>query len=232
MRFFSFDVFDTLLTRLVLKPKDVFYLLPQRLAESGNGLPVKLRDHFWAERVWAEFLAARKEGTDALTLETIYAYLGERWELSTATRGRLVEAEIRLEDELLVPVRGGRAMVAKARQRGRVVFLSDMYLPESFIASKLERLGIRKAGEKVFVSGCWGVTKRSGALYRQALAELAIPPDALTHVGDHPRDDARTPARLGIRVAETSGGRTGSGWQRKLAYAGELLLALRGLARD
>lgn len=224
MRVFSFDVFDTVITRTVLHPKDVFCLLQQRLETLGGGepgtgwlgvqapdaqglnLPRQLSGCFWGARVWSEFLARRSTGADDITLALIYQTMSCTFGLADAVSERLLSAELEVESEVLVPIDGAQRLVDHARQTGPVVFISDMYLPAGFIQWILERSGLFLPGDRLYVSGELGLSKVSGKLFRHVLDDLGIQPGQLVHCGDHPLSDGRVPRALGVRLLQEPAG--------------------------
>jgi hypothetical protein len=108
--------------------------------------------------------------------------------------------ELAVEEEVLVPVSDSLRLVRQARDSGaRIVFVSDMYLPASFIRKLLIDHGIATQEDGIYVSGDVGRTKHSGDLFRHVLLEEKISPNQMSHVGDHPQSDVAVPRALGIR---------------------------------
>lgn len=199
---YSFDVFDTVITRTVLRPKDVFHLMRQRLEAQHAQLPRPLLECFWGARVWSEFLARRRSGTEDITLSQIYGTLAGEFRLDRSGQDLLVSAELVVESEVLVPIDGAVKLVAAARRGAPVVFISDMYLPSAFIRGILERCGLLVAGDRLYVSGEVGITKGSGGLFRHVLDDLKIQPGQLVHCGDNPVADRLVPSSLDIRLLD------------------------------
>src|SRR5262249_21377499 len=89
--------------------------------------------------------------------------------------------------------------IAQARAAGgRIVFVSDTYLPSEFVKSELRRHGAAADGDGIYVSSTLGRTKRSGALYREMLKAEKVAANAVHHYGDNPHSDVDVPTRLGI----------------------------------
>ncbi|MBC8019487.1 MAG: hypothetical protein H7X83_13365 [Verrucomicrobia bacterium] len=198
---YSFDVFDTVLTRMVLRPKDVFHLVGQRLAACPAELPPRLCNGFWCARVWSEFMARRRSVAEDITLLNIYESLALDFGLNDSGRKFLAETELAVESEVLVPIDGAAALLSAARADGAgLAFISDMYLPSGFIQGVLERVGLFLPEDRLYVSGELGKSKGSGNLFRHVLGDLGIPPGQLVHCGDNPVTDCRVPRALGIRL--------------------------------
>ncbi|HRE46180.1 MAG TPA: HAD-IA family hydrolase [Aggregatilineales bacterium] len=179
----SLDVFDTALWRRVLSPTDVFPLA----AERAN-LPGVAPTRFRAARIAAE-AEARRRASDEITLDAIYAVLGDALHLSLQTLNTLKAAEIETERALSRPNPTILAFYEQAKRMSkRVIFLSDMYLPESVIADLLARAGY-DGYERLIVSSAVGKTKHSGALFHHTAQTLNILPRTILHLGDDPHSD-------------------------------------------
>lgn len=197
--YYSFDVFDTLLTRNVLYPRDIFLLMQERFAQDAQALPSGLIRSFWGERVWSEFVARRMTRQEDVSFEDIYRVLARRHWLTRTQQEELMAAELATESAMLVPVNGAIPLVEGARQaKCQIIFVSDMYLPSGFISEILARYGLFIPGDRVYVSGEVGKTKGSGSLFRHILADLEIAPAGLVHYGDNPHADWYVPTMLGI----------------------------------
>jgi FMN phosphatase YigB (HAD superfamily) len=198
--FACFDVFDTLVTRSVARPADVFLLVAERLVELGLLTSDQARE--WPlERSETERRLRASKAPREITLELIARHLARRWSMPEASVQRMARAEMEIERRLIRPLPHAPALVHAARFRGRrVAFVSDMYLPAAFIRSFLQDFGICCPGDPIFVSSECGVTKHSGALFQHVAATLGAAPRAIEHVGDNEHSDFAVPQRLGIRT--------------------------------
>jgi FMN phosphatase YigB (HAD superfamily) len=190
----SLDIFDTALWRRVGRPTDVFGFVERQAAAEGAPVPGFARARALAERQARALSQGRGRQLD-VTLDEIYARL-------SADRGwdcaRLRVLELEAERALSAPRPFIHALAEGARRRSRrVVFVSDMYLPEHFLAELLAQGGFDASGG-VWASGARGGTKASGALYREVLAALEVPAEAVLHVGDHPFVDGVRALKSGI----------------------------------
>lgn len=235
-RIYSFDVFDTVLTRNVLYPKDVFYIVQSRIASQLPALDAQLGNCFWGVRVWSEFMMRRKTEREDITITEIYETLTQSCGLDNVLRDALMQLELEVESEVLVPVEGATKLLASCRCEGNgVVFVSDMYLPAVFIQNTLERAGLFLPGDRLYVSGELGLTKGSGNLFRYLLDDLGIKARQLIHCGDHLQSDFMVPQSIGIGqfadVATMGSNSVLYGIRSKCIYLGELLKA-RWLIRE
>ncbi|HWA97889.1 MAG TPA: hypothetical protein VG713_05330 [Pirellulales bacterium] len=198
----SFDVFDTLLTRRVADPNSVFAIVGQRARERGlvNTSPVS----FQAARLLAERIARSGAPGNEANLDEIYTALADLLDLSPEHLEQLKTLELAIEEELIVPIVSSRAMVEQARrEHGRVIFVSDMYLPEAFIRGQLERHGFFLPNDVLYVSSAHRTSKFRGMFGLIARLE-SVHPTAIVHRGNDPVVDRQVPERLGVRVAPVS----------------------------
>jgi len=179
----SFDVFDTVLTRLLGGPRQVFVETGRRLAQAG------------VVTIDAEaFAAARERAVADLTpdvavhptLERIDDELASRLGLPAASVTALLATELDVERDVCRAVPGAVERVARARWRtGRgVVFLSDTSLPEVMLADLLAREGLFVAGDLLYTSARWGASKQDGALFDVVAADLGVAGADVEHTGD------------------------------------------------
>ena len=180
----SFDVFDTLLKRAVPRPHDVFRRMGEAMGDSS----------FTKRRIAAEHMArqtAAKKNIEEITLADIYACMPEK-------DRKLAEAEIEMERTLSRPNAWLAPVLQACESRHAHIFaVSDMYLPQAFVAELLSRAGIEV--ERLFVSSAYGCQKGTGNLFRIVLRETGIAPEDVVHIGDALRADYFGARKAGIR---------------------------------
>ena len=214
-RFACFDLLDTVLFRKVLDPTDVFRLIYHRLAEA---LPQRMvgicEDAFVSARVVAE-RRARVDRAET-TLEAIWDEL--TWMVGDR-RNLAISIELSCERELLYPNAEIAAVIAKRREQGhRIVYVSDMYLPEQFLRSVLEEHGIMQPDDRLYVSSAHEKTKHDGHLYHHLVEEMGGKFSDYCMTGDHRHSDHRKPRSLGLRSRHYRGHRLNS-FERRLNEA-------------
>ncbi len=191
----SFDYFDTLVCRLVLRPAEVFQILEEQLEWPG----------FAQARITAELRARKRKPGREITLQEIYQQLlqepGQAQSHAVAVTGldasreralhQAMQTELRLERNLASP------MVANLRsmQAGDLV-VSDMYLPAAELAAVLARCGVQPAPQ-VIVSSVVGVRKAEGGLWDWLLGQGLHP---TVHRGDNFHSDVRQARRRGLQA--------------------------------
>lgn len=191
-QYISFDVFDTLIKRSVAQPTDIFRLMENAKDSQGQLLPKGFAD----KRIEAERAVNREKGKPA-TFEEIYDKLQVEYGGQAQSWKQM---ELQLE---MAGCRPNPACVSQfneyLEEGHKIVLISDMYLPSSFIAAMLEKCGIR-GYQKLFVSCEYGARKSDCSLFRAVIAELGIKPWQLLHIGDAKRGDFAKPLSMGIRV--------------------------------
>lgn len=201
---YSFDVFDTCVTRMFAYPQDLFFELGLRLAPSNAGVRKKyaLARKFQAQRIKAEKAAYRhaRHGGPSATIEQIYLHFQQPRGFAVSA-AECQSAELALELESTYPIPETVSEITALRASGaRIIFISDMYLPASLLATILKHHGIMQEGDGLYVSCDAGVSKRSGGLYAKVLFAEGITAAQLRHHGDDPHADVAMAARSGIEA--------------------------------
>ena len=99
---FSFDVFDTLITRATATPEGVFALMQQELLvnEQYKEIARDLCENFASIRIHAERMARaciQKAGIEDVTFEEIYEYLSLRGNITKDQQELMMRLEINTE---------------------------------------------------------------------------------------------------------------------------------------
>lgn len=186
----SFDLFDTLLVRNILAPRDVFQLVETKALSEGLSV-----EGFATNRVKAEKDAIDKKDNNVqeITLEQIYGYLKYNSEVAK----KLCDLELKAERLLLS---GNREMIQLANEliaNGvRVIVVSDMYMPAWFLEDVLSENGLTPA--VLYVSSEVGLRKSRGDLFKYVLEKEQIAETDIIHIGDNIKSDYIVPAFCGI----------------------------------
>lgn len=199
IEWFSIDVFDTVTTRAVAAPADVFLVVGERVRDAVATSP-------------AEFARLRREAEAALrrrlpaggdvSLLAIHEELLTRLPRSAAVLGArgLADVEAEAEVELARPWQPGLHLLDVWRGRAKFLgFVSDMYLPSDTVRRILVAAGAWREGDALYVSSEERATKASGRLFELLARRHGISPDRWLHFGDHPEADVAVPRRLGMR---------------------------------
>lgn len=193
---YSFDIFDTCLVRSCGKPVNVIYALAHEVL-GENADFVKVRD-FVRKRRQAE-ADLFQEGVEAATIEQIYDRLDYGYYTKTSNE-QIKEMEMALETSILVPVASVVKKIEECRKNGKVIFVSDMYFPSSFLRSILEKYDIIKDDEQLYVSCEYQATKSTGRLFDIVKEKEGVSFKEWTHFGDDYHNDYLIPKKKGIKV--------------------------------
>lgn len=206
---YSFDIFDTCLTRRYAAPRDLFFDLGRNFLKhfapygyDHQSIRLFARLRRLAERQ-ARFI--NKDAREDITLNHIYWQLHELlpWNFDL---DKAMNLEMGLEKTSLHAVLPIKLHIEQLRQQGhRIIFISDMYLPTTFIWQCLLEKGIGKQGDNIYVSGDMGLTKASGNLFKKVIELEGIQPHQLVHCGDNFHSDIKMPNQLGIRTHHFAG---------------------------
>ena len=189
----SFDVFDTLLTRITPDPDDVFRLVEKQLDASAGRAT-----RFMALRKEAEHRARKKSPRDP-DCDRIYGEIS-KGDLSP----QLVEEARRIELEVESAVLRPRARVMDAYRHAvnagkRVILTSDFYLGRAKLESLLEEKGVR-GHHAMYLSCDVGVRKDTGALWELLIDKEQAKTERFLHIGDNEHSDVQMPSDRGIRT--------------------------------
>lgn len=189
--YISFDIFDTLIRRLVYHPHQVFSLM-QSYAKINS---IYLPDDFKDIRVKAE----QKANKEKLYIDIYDIYDNIKEFSSEDERRTALELELKAELDLCVPNKEMIDIYKKCVDSGKnVIITSDMYLPKKYIINILEKCDI-KGYKKLYVSCDQKADKRNGNLFKKVLEDLQISAGSLIHIGDNKKSDFFRPKTLGIK---------------------------------
>lgn len=213
-RLAAFDVFDTVLTRMVGGPRQVFVETGQRLRRAD------------VIDVDAEAYAAAREQaaadltTDVArhpTLAAVADELAARLGLPAGVATDLAAAELAVESDVCRAVPGAVWQMQQQRQRtGRgLAYLSDTSLPHELVQQLLVREGLFVAGDVLYTSSAAGASKQDGALFDLVAADLGVPAPAISFRGNDRWSDVAN-GRLHGWQAALEGGAEFDAHERRL----------------
>jgi hypothetical protein len=150
-----------------------------------------------------------KDDSAEVTLSQIYRMYSELSGVTDSVARQISEIEIKIERRLCyanpVILAAYHEVIAKG---ARVVFVSDMYLPDDVIRDLLQTNGYGQV--ELFVSASRGKTKHQGGLFRILLSSLGCPPGSVFHIGDNAHADFVQPQALGLAALQLSPGEGGA----------------------
>ena len=184
----SFDIFDTLITRPFLYPKDLFIFLNDDYRKLSNNLGID----FSKIREDCEVLArteAHEQNKEEVSLDRIYEIIQEEYDIPKEIVDILKNKEIELELRFCKRRETAYSIYQLAKYLGkRVICTSDMYLPLTTIKEILDKNDFSDV-DKIYLSCDVMKTKATGNLYDYVIKEENIEPGEMVHIGDNYHSD-------------------------------------------
>ena len=171
---YSFDIFDTILTRVVAEPEDIFYLTGKDAI--NKKLWTKTAEEFKTARINAEQKSRIDKLNSETTFEEIYNTLQKDTNIDIDIVLKIASLEISREEWAIRPIEIIREQIYKARQNclSGILFISDMYLPSEFLKKMLIRYNFFNENDQIFISCEHKATKKNGSLYKKIKHDLGI----------------------------------------------------------
>jgi len=134
----SFDIFDTLLTRIVSDPSEIFRICGDRAVQFGW---INFSSEtFRIVRIEAEWRSRMFYEDGEVRLDEIYREMANTLEIEIETIDKLKNLELEVETEYLIAVPRAYQLIEQARRsHPHILFISDMYLPEVFLEDQLKK---------------------------------------------------------------------------------------------
>lgn len=205
--FVSFDLFDTLIKRKYLHVYEVHQAagmyaqaLLGRHGERSAEEMASLR-YQTAAALQAASEPRIQEPSVAMVWDRLLAAelgVGDAARRADLVR-RIVDFELEMELANLGLVEGAAELLKALKAQGKVVAaISDMYFDRAQMARVLGKLGILEYFDHLYVSAEVNLTKQTGDLFRQVVADLGIAPAQMLHVGDNPQSDIAMATAAGL----------------------------------
>ena len=139
---YSFDIFDTLLTRSVATPSGIFLIMQEYLlTDDEKFYSAYLKKNFADLRVKAEKNARKLNTYDEISLYDIYEALRGMTDISVKNAEELMDLEVETEIKCALGISDNILKVNRLlQQTEKVVLISDMYLSEKDIRKILKRV--------------------------------------------------------------------------------------------
>lgn len=187
IKYYSFDMFDTLITRLINKPSDLFSII-----EEEYNIP-----NFKNKRIEAERIARINSKYEDITIDSIYDELKI---IDSSINVREVEKiEKELEIKICVINKNFINTYYNLKESGKkIIIITDMYLDSDTIKKILSKNHI--SYYKLYLSSEIKKAKYTGLLYRHVLDDLNIMPNQIIHYGDNKTSDFINAKKMGIKA--------------------------------
>ncbi|WET06399.1 glycosyltransferase [Lentisphaerota bacterium ZTH] len=202
---YSFDVFDTLITRTTATPKGIFLLMKDILEKEYSDIfPVQLVEEFYMVRVESETFARQLCDQEDISIFDIYRTLQHRFSLPQRLIDILIDLEHKVEYDNTLSIPDNFKIAKQLLDAGeRVVLISDMYLSGQHIKLLLRKsYGNAFDNIPLYVSSEEKVCKGSGNLFKLVMAKEGIKAEQLHHYGDNIHADYQKPRELNINATQ------------------------------
>lgn len=183
----SFDIFDTLIVRPFMSPKDLLILV----GKYANTLIPQMSEHSFVNfRMMAEEqargkLVLNRSMWEDVTLSEIYREFAELMHVDTDCANKIMNEEIRLEIKFSSPRKIAKELYEYAQYIGkRIVITSDMYLEKNVVEEILEKNGY-VGYEQLFLSSDLRRLKATGSLFDVMIKSTKVKPREIVHIGDN-----------------------------------------------
>lgn len=201
---YSFDIFDTLVTRKCARPLGIFAIVQEKIA-NDEGLPLVLREDFYNIRIDAEKTVRESAfntiGAREILFDDIYEYIKNYYELTQEKADYLKNLELETEKENILPIEANIQKVKELVNRGEnVVLISDMYFTSDILREILVNIDTVFEKIKIYVSSEYKTAKWIGGLYKEIQKEEGVKYKNWTHFGDNIIADVKRAKKLGIKA--------------------------------
>lgn len=176
----SFDIFDTLLKRDIVRPTDIFDIVGATHHDPG----------FKNKRIKIESDLRKNLEKEEITLQDIYDAMGQEY-------ASYKENELRVEKKVLQLNHPLYEVYQYCKENHkRVLIISDMYLPSDFLQAILKKFKIEY--DACFISSDYGAQKVTGNLFKIAIQKCQLQPSQVIHIGDSVRGDFLGARKAGV----------------------------------
>lgn len=208
---YSYDVFDTLISRKGLHPYSIFQAVKERMKQSGY-FNEDFIDRYPAIRHSAEMnvreryrktTQIRKSEKVEISFDEIFERLADVYNLTGKQQDLLKKWEIEEEINSVVPIESMIDEIKIRIHKGEdIVLISDMYLPKAVIRKMLAKVEPELDKIPLFVSSEYGYQKTSRLLYFEVYRSFKpyYKFGKWIHCGDTPTADKVPARRIGIET--------------------------------
>lgn len=195
----SFDVFDTVVTRLVECPIDVFAFIEAKLVSQGYVLARGFAKNRLLAEQQARNTAFNKNRAEEISIDEIYNVLVAQFGYTQDFANVAKSCEVSSEIDLCVAISDHSELISQLKKLGKtIIFVSDMYLHPQDIEMILKTNGFDNY-DYLFVSSFFGKTKHSGKIWTE-VKNVVGNDKKIFHFGDNIHADVITPNKYGIQT--------------------------------
>ena len=203
IRLYSFDIFDTLITRNTANPKGIFAIIQNELKQYKE-IPDYIKENFFEIRIATERYLRKyacSNEIQEITLEQIYDEIALNNCLSSEIVGLLKQIEKKVEVRNVLPVSENIDIIRNLLNNNkRVILISDMYHSTSTIREILCNVDSIFKNITIYVSSQYKKNKYTGDLYKIVHSIENIDYKDWQHMGDNMQVDIEAAKKLGINT--------------------------------
>ena len=193
----SFDMFDTLVLRPFMVPRDMFTLLNTEFHKHFGVLNVI---DFSVIRKKSEIELRNiksKEKIEEVTLDQIYDYIADRYKLDKEKLNIIKDKEIEMEIHFCYRRNSGYELYELAKHLNkRVILTTDIYLSLETIKNILKKNGYEF--DEYYLSSVIKKTKSTGSMYNYIKEKEKT--NKILHIGDNEKSDYLNAIDKGIKA--------------------------------
>lgn len=188
----SFDIFDTLVTRFVYSPDDVFTLVQEKINKENT---TKIDNFLKKRKLSEENVRKRKKYSGDCSIDEIYDEFASVAKIGKEESERIKDLEFKTELQLIIPRYDVLDMYKKLIREGKeIILVSDTYLTKSQMEKILNRCGYYGYSD-LFVSSAVGLRKDDGTMYDFIYKKYKK--KRIIHVGDNESSDIHRLVKAG-----------------------------------
>lgn len=207
---YSFDIFDTLITRTTATPCGIFSIMEKHLLQDSEyaNFPEIVKQNFFIIRQEAEnFIRTNKKlmyDEQDIKFEDIYKIIKNNYNLNETQINTLMNLELNTEIKNIIPIQKNiNTLKELIFKNNRVVLISDMYHSEKTIRVFLSHIDPIFENIKIYFSSEYNKTKTSSDLYNYVKEQENVEYENWTHYGDNNYSDIKMANFLGIKTVYT-----------------------------
>ncbi len=206
---YSFDIFDTIISRKGLAPSSIFCKVKEKMMKSNLNFDKHFINSYIDIRRTCEHnvreyrnktIHTRGMIQTEISFDSIFERMSDLYNLSYEQVEFLKSSELEAEINDTIPIPEMVAYVESLIKKGEdVILISDMYLPSTIIKKLIAKSSKLIAELPLYVSCEYGVHKSTGRLYQEVFKDIKFYKyGKWIHHGDNGNADGAKARALGI----------------------------------
>ena len=190
----SFDIFDTLITRIIYNPDDIFNMIEHEL------IGIELKDSLYTMRKKSEEHANSIKQHD-VNIDEIYFSMMDLYGYTEDEINGIKGIEVELEKKITYPRKDMLDVLEiLVKNNKKVILTSDMYLNKYIVEELLKKCGYLegKHYHKIYLSNDKNFRKDSGTMWKHL--NILYSGLKFIHIGDNVNSDYIIPMSFGLKA--------------------------------